>query len=124
MSDRLYRLDVTYPEAAFIEAEPGEFSLSTTYVPANWEPTAEMPAFFWPKADRIYKSRSAATDRANLLRHYGCTVQVMECTPQWLPVEIANRRRKAARLRAKQDRLYVTVDALERMIDALDTEAQ
>lgn len=39
--------------------------------------------FFWPRAERVYLSRSTATRRAKLLRSYGATAYVMRGRVEW-----------------------------------------
>ena len=66
--------------------------------------------FHWPSTERIYKSRSSAQDRVNLIEMWGGKAELMETTTDWIPVSKANaRRRNKARL--------------ER-IEKLDAEAQ
>jgi hypothetical protein len=93
---RLYRLEVTYPEAAMIERE-GHFpdadaddiyyGLDPEWEPAGWAPTAEWvqrfktTAFFWPNSRKLYLSRSGARARAQLLESYGATVVIRRTEP-------------------------------------------
>lgn len=95
--DRLYYLDVTYPEGAWKTNRWGERVLNSAYVPEGFTPTIELPAFYWPADHRIYRHRGSAQERAALLRHYGCTVTVLEATPMWETIPAANSRRKAER---------------------------
>lgn len=97
-SARLYRLEVAYPVAALRINRWGEEVLDSAFVPAAFTPTEEIPKFYWPAADRIYRSRSGVTERASLLRRYGCTVTIVEATPVWEPIPEANLRRRRERL--------------------------
>ncbi|MDN6658801.1 MAG: hypothetical protein L0L18_07250 [Acidipropionibacterium jensenii] len=113
---RLYCLEVSYPAAALIDRS-GEEILDPNWVPDTFTPTEQVPAFYWPKTDRIYRSRSAATDRAALLRRYGCTVTILECTPAWENIPTANARRRrertAATIRHSIDSVFTDRDQLE-----------
>jgi hypothetical protein len=96
---RLYRLEVTYPEAAMIkregnvpEADAGDtyYGLNPDWAPTGWEPTAEWverfktTEFFWPNARKLYLSRSGARTRAKLLESFGATVDIRRTEPvQW-----------------------------------------
>ncbi|VEI03926.1 Uncharacterised protein [Acidipropionibacterium jensenii] len=109
---RLYRLEVAYPAAALTT----DGALDPDWVPDTFTPTEQVPAFYWPKTDRIYKSRSAATDRAALLRRYGCTVTILEATPAWENIPTANarrhRERTAATIRHSIDSVFTDRDQL------------
>ncbi|QCV88453.1 hypothetical protein FEZ32_08860 [Acidipropionibacterium jensenii] len=109
---RLYCLEVAYPAAALIT----DGALDPDWVPDTFTPTEQVPAFYWPKTDRIYKSRSAARDRAALLRRYGCTVTILECTPAWENIPTANARRRrertAATIRHSIDSVFTDRDQL------------
>lgn len=113
---RLYCLEVSYPAAALIDRS-GEEILDPDWVPDTFTPTEQAPTFYWPKADRIYRSRSAATDRAALLRRYGCTVTILEATPAWENIPTANarrhRERTAATIRHSIDSVFTDRDQLE-----------
>ena len=110
---RLYRLEVAYPAAALTT----DGALDPDWVPDTFTPTEQAPIFYWPKADRIYRSRSAATDRAALLRRYGCTVTILEATPAWENIPTANarrhRERTAATIRHSIDSVFTDRDQLE-----------
>ncbi|MCI1749114.1 MAG: hypothetical protein LKI24_14195 [Acidipropionibacterium sp.] len=85
MSNVLYRLAVTFPPAALAVNQWGETVLDPEWVPDTFVPDDVIPKFYWPKTDRLYRSRSAATDRAKLLRYYGCTVTILRADPVWTP---------------------------------------
>lgn len=61
----------------------------------------ETREFFLPATGRIYKSRSAAVDRANLIKYWGGKAVVMECEPQWQTLENARRGRELPKLNAR-----------------------
>ena len=92
---RLYRLEVTYPEAAMIAAPhaPGDeivYEFDPEWKPAGWSPTDKWverfktTEFFWPNARKLYLSRSGARARAKLLESFGATVEIRRTEPvQW-----------------------------------------
>lgn len=59
--------------------------------------------FFYPKADRVYLSRSGALERAELLRFNGVWCEVVECSPVWRLSESVSE--KLARLEAENAEL-------------------
>lgn len=72
--------------------------------------------FFWPKTDVPYKSRSSAQYRVNAINRWGGNAVVVECTPNWVPVAEANKRRAAARLQARIARKRAELAALEAQV--------
>ncbi|GAA1329023.1 hypothetical protein ACFSWE_16600 [Leucobacter albus] len=84
----------------------------------------EQRAFFLPAAGRLYKSRSAAVARRDLIRYWGGKAEVLECTPGWESLEAANLRRKAERFDARIAKKQAEVEELARQRDiALGYEA-
>lgn len=69
--------------------------------------------FFWPKTDKIWKSRSSAQKVVNIIRAWGGTAEVLECTPQWETIPAANARRKRERNAPRIARLKAELEALE-----------
>ncbi|WP_334153035.1 hypothetical protein [Microbacterium sp.] len=69
--------------------------------------------FFMPSDDRIYRSRSAAQARVNLINRWGGTAVLMECTPVWDTVSAANARRENDRILRRVERKYAEIAALE-----------
>lgn len=65
----------------------------------HW-PNGHKP-FFFPATDRIFRSRSAAQNRVDIINRWGGHAVVMECTPVWETVEAANARRERERLHAR-----------------------
>lgn len=61
--------------------------------------------FFIPSDRKIYRSRSSAHERVDLINRWGGHAVLVEADVDWVPVELANRRRKAARLKDRRDRL-------------------
>lgn len=87
MERRLYRLEVTYPEAAmsapYIDDDGEEqFILDPNWAPEGWEANSwyverfKTDRFFWPAAHKVYGSRSSARARAKLLEAYGARVHI------------------------------------------------
>ena len=76
---------------------------------------------FFPPTDRhLYRSRSAAQRRVDLINRWfgdGAAVLV-EATCDWVPVKDANARREQARRQARIDKLRAQIEALT----ALDQE--
>lgn len=60
--------------------------------------------FFWPDTDKVFRSRSAAQYRVDLIERWGGQAVLLECDPDWVPVAQANRLRKIERLEARAAR--------------------
>lgn len=113
--------------------------LPETYEPEGWREYAierwgtEAPErehwpngykpFFWPSTDRIFRSRSAAQRRVDIINHWGGKAVLVECTPQWETVDAANRRRKARRIREKRARVIAQLDAVNAELVAVEAVA-
>jgi hypothetical protein len=93
---RLFRLEVTYPEVAMIEleghypdADPEDtyYGLNPDWKPDGWVAPEwwirrfKTDAFFWPNSRKLYYSRSGARKRAQLLESYGATVVIRRTEP-------------------------------------------
>lgn len=83
----------------------------------HW-PNGHKP-FFWPSTDRIFRSRSAAQRRVDIINRWGGRAVVMECTPQWETVTAANARRERQRLHERRRKLVDQVHALDQRIGAV-----
>lgn len=68
--------------------------------------------FFWPATDRIFRSRSAAQRRVDIINRWGGKAEVVECTPVWESVAAANARRAEGRLQKRIDAKRAELDAL------------
>lgn len=68
---------------------------------AKW---GEYKPFFWPSTDKIFRSRSSAQARVDIINRWGGKAVLVECTPVWETVEAANARRKAARVQERIER--------------------
>lgn len=74
--------------------------------------------FFWPATDRIFRSRSAAQRRVDIINRWGGSAVVLECTPVWESVDAANARRAAARINSRIVKKRAELAALEAQHDA------
>lgn len=79
-------------------------------------PNGHKP-FFWPSTDRIYRSRSAAQARVDMINRWGGNAVLMECTPLWVQVSVANARRRELRL---DERIAAKRAELERLVNDRD----
>lgn len=73
----------------------------------------EYKQFFWPSTKHIYRSRSAAVERADLINHWGGNVVVLECTPEWVTLAHAQRQREIDTKRKRLEALRGKIGALE-----------
>lgn len=71
-----------------------------------------MP-FFWPKTGVIVRTRSTAQKTVDIIRRWGGTAELMECTPVWEATVDANARRKRERNAPRIARLKAELEALE-----------
>ena len=74
--------------------------------------------FFLPRGG-LYRSRTAATERAALIESYGAKAVVYEADPAWATLDEARAAREQARRQARIDKLRAQIEALT----ALDEEA-
>lgn len=119
---RLYKVEITaYPEAeakhyaamdaAWLALGNGHFDEAVLDGP-GWEPDGWLAdpdkrtwwmerhngdtAFYWPSTKTVYRTRSGAETRAELIRSYGAEVEVIESDEiVWLTEEIRRQRRIA-----------------------------
>lgn len=68
--------------------------------------------FFWPDTSKIYKSRSSAQARVNLIEMWGGKAVLLETTTEWQSVKTANRLRKRDRTLAAIERKNAEVGKL------------
>lgn len=96
---RLYAVVITYwPE----HPHSDEFTWESYYQEevagprgTAWDEPA--PEFYWPTPRRIYRSRSAATDKLAEFTRWGAEGYLVECTPTWETIPDANARRARER---------------------------
>lgn len=96
MNAYLYRVQITaYPEGALRHDVWGSYP-DPSWEPPGWDPDPEWvqryggdtgAGFFWPKTDRVYRSRSTATKLRKLLESYGATAIVQRSTPIIWPAD-------------------------------------
>lgn len=127
---RLYKIEITsVPRESLIfigdtEGDNG-FIRDEDWAPEGWaEHTAEMaleghrwaqnsPAFFWPSEDKHYRSRSSAAGKAAIVERWGGQARILEAEVSlFVPVEDANRRRKAHRDAKRAAKLRATADRI------------
>lgn len=78
--------------------------------------------FFWPSTDGVFRSRSAAQSRVDIINRWGGKAVLVECTPRWETVEDANVRRKAERVQVRIGRKAREVVGLLREYEQLTGE--
>lgn len=104
--------------------------------PEGWaefcdEKWGEYKPFFWPSTKRIYRSRSAAVERADLIKHWGGNVVVLECSPEWVTLahaqrqrEIDTQRKRLEGMRRKLDTTQAAANEVCAKLEALLYEHQ
>ncbi|MBD3778502.1 MAG: hypothetical protein IE923_04455 [Micrococcales bacterium] len=98
-------------------------AIDMEWVPDGWltdpEQRAEWIArhgddrFFWPRTGVVYKSRSAAQARADLIASYGAKAVVLVAEPQWKSLADAKAERETARRQKRIADLRERIAALE-----------
>jgi hypothetical protein len=97
--------------------------LSESYEPEDWaeychQEWGEYREFFWPTDHKIYRSRSAAQSRVDLINRWGGAAVLLEADVEWIPIEEANRRRERARLAQRIARKQAELEALKSKVEA------
>lgn len=90
-----------------------EFAIARGFVNEDGEPDP----FFFPKTNVPYKARSTAQKRVDIINYWGGKAEVVECTPDWVPVAVANKRRADARLQVRIDQKRLELLKLELQLD-------
>ena len=85
--------------------------------PEGWdayclEKWGEPREFFFPSDRKIYRSRSAAQMRVDIINRWGGSAILVEADVNWVPVAEANRRRKQARIEQAIERKSAEVGKL------------
>ncbi|MFS6529717.1 hypothetical protein V8Z69_07565 [Microbacterium aurugineum] len=119
MTERLYRVAFIYDENVDYDEynEYGGYDDELVrYEPEGWaefsqEKWGEYKPFFWPSTRGIFRSRSAAQRRVDIIKRWGGNAEVLECTPQWQSVKSANRGRALARLKKRIEVIQEELDA-------------
>lgn len=117
MTKRIYRVRITdYP--ASMKKRGNDYTTLSTWAPDGWEPNAAYlrtypdGLFRWPSTRHLYRSRSAALDRAHLIERYGATCVVESADLKWEEIGKAVRRRAAERDLARAERLEAEASIL------------
>ncbi|MBF6368372.1 hypothetical protein IU469_22000 [Nocardia puris] len=89
----MYRVQVTSWPQGSMRQDPHDPDCSypdRSWRPPNWSPSPQWvgryggdtgDAFFWPKTDRWYRSRSSAARLRKLLESYGATAIIQRSAP-------------------------------------------
>lgn len=90
--------------------------------PAGWdaycdEKWGEPHQFFIPSDRPIYRSRSSAQARVNLINRWGGNAVLVEADVDWVPVKVANAER---RNRRRMDRVKQLHMAAEKVLLAME----
>lgn len=122
--ERLYRVAWVHREE---EAHEDDESIGGMQVdPDGWAEFCEAKwgayrPFFFPSTARIYRSRSAAQERAASINHWGGAAVVLVCTPTWQTIEHSKRERELARSHRRIESLNGELArALKRRADVTD----
>lgn len=95
--ERLYKIEHVIDDeqdAPLPTEEEGDPEGWAAYCQEAW---GEYKPFFFPSTKRVYRSRSAAVERAATINRWGGSAIVLECTPDWRTLETASRERALAR---------------------------
>lgn len=121
---RLYTVQITaYPE----DEGGGQYALwpgrEISWQPVGWLSDAEARAewierhgdarFFWPKTGLVYKSRSAAQNRADLIESYGARAEVLVTETAWRSLADARAEREKDRRDARVAVLRARIAEIE-----------
>lgn len=82
----------------------------TGYEPAGWaafcfDKWGERRPFYLPTDQKVFRSRSGAQARVDLINRWGGVAILTEAEPQWTPVAKANAKRAQGRKVARIERL-------------------
>lgn len=61
--------------------------------------------FFLPDEEKVFRSRSSAKARVDIVRSWGGDAEVLECEPVWVECGLAAAKRKQERDQKRADRL-------------------
>lgn len=81
------------------------------------EKWGEPREFFMPSTDRIYRSRSSAQDRVDLVNRWGGNAVLVEADVEWIPVDEANRRRRIAKLTRKRESIAAQLAKIDQQMN-------
>lgn len=94
LPERIYAVVITYFPA--VPENPDGMTWGE-YYRDHIRLTDQVPPFFWPAVDKLYRSRSSATDKLAQFTQWGAEGYVVECTPTWETIPDANARRSFER---------------------------
>ena len=117
---RMYKMEITkYPDGAIYEWDEGAFDVNEDWEPEGWAEYSDnefgnyMP-FFWPSQSKIYRSRSSAQSKVDIVRMWGGEAVILEAElSEFVPIEVANARRKRARTSVRIEKLRQKIAELE-----------
>lgn len=133
--ERIYKVQiVAYPRAACaILPEPDEYIgaevdvtppivgkigyLCDDFQPDNWN--EDRGQFYWPSTKHLYRSRSAAMRRKQLIESYGAAAVLLVSELAWQDDRTVRRLRRLEKARARAEKLRHQADQI--MADALTT---
>lgn len=112
-------------ETVFWEDESPAPTTEAEGAPAGWDQHCidvwgGPHEFFIPSDRPIYRSRSSAQDRVNLINRWGGHAVLVETDTNWTPVTVANQQRKKARLEERRAKALADVIHLDSQIDAIE----
>ncbi len=127
---RLYKAqdvtaDTDAEETVFWEDESPTPTTEAEGAPVGWdqhciEVWGGPHEFFIPSDRPIYRSRSSAQDRVDLINRWGGHAVLVEADANWTPVTVANRRRKKARLEDRRAKSLAELARIDSQIDYLE----
>ena len=110
----IWDVEITPPPTTEAEGAPDGWD---AYCLEVW---GEPHEFFIPSDRKIYRSRSSAQARVDLINRWGGNAVLLETTTDWTPVEVANRQRKIQRLEARRAKKLMDAAELIEQIEALN----
>lgn len=136
--ERIYKVEITaYPAAACaILPEPDEcigIEVNVTppidgkigYLCDDWQPDGwdeSRGQFYWPTTNRLYRSRSAALRRKQLIESYGATAVLLVSELDWQDDLKARANRRLERAHERAEKLRRQADQI--IADALATTTE
>jgi len=89
--------------------------------PEGWdeyclEKWGEPREFFMPSTSRVYRSRSSAQDRVDLVNRWGGNATLVEADVEWVPSDEARRRRRLAALDRKRAEMAARLEEIDKQI--------
>ncbi|GAA2237399.1 hypothetical protein GCM10010401_06950 [Rarobacter faecitabidus] len=104
----LHTVSAHWPDGEPVDESQTLATLWGDWKPKGWQPPKDRPdwTFWWPSTDRIYRSRSSAQARVDLLESFGAKAVLVESDLNWRTTKDANterRNRRAADRIAKHE---------------------